>query len=85
MRIILAIVFIFTPIWIPFAAADVAILTLKGHSSAVYSVSFSPGGRYLATGGWKDSAKIWDLSTGMLFGEYDSGAISIGCGSFMTT
>ncbi len=37
------------------------------HDSYVYGIAFSPGGKYLATGGSYDgTAKIWDVSTGLL-------------------
>ena len=35
-------------------------LTLKEHMGSVYSVSFSPGGRTIATGSWDNTIKIWD-------------------------
>ena len=37
------------------------------HDSYVYGIAFSPGGKYLATGGSYDAtAKIWEVSTGLL-------------------
>jgi WD40 repeat protein len=35
---------------------------LKAHDDQVYSVAFSPDGKYLATGGFDNVAKIWDFA-----------------------
>jgi WD40 repeat protein len=35
--------------------------TLKGHVGYVFKVTFSPDGRYLATGSWDSTIKVWDL------------------------
>jgi WD40 repeat protein/serine/threonine protein kinase len=35
--------------------------TLKGHVGYVWKVTFSPDGRYLASGSWDSTIKIWDL------------------------
>ena len=40
------------------------LLTLKGHSSAVYSVAFSPHGARIVTGRDDDTAKVWDAQSG---------------------
>ncbi|NCS50466.1 MAG: protein kinase [Microcystis aeruginosa BK11-02] len=38
--------------------------TLTGHSYSVYSVVYSPDGRYLASGSWDNTIKIWEVATG---------------------
>jgi WD40 repeat protein len=38
-------------------------LTLKGHSDAVASVSFSPDGKRIVSGSWDDTLKVWDISS----------------------
>ncbi|MCA9072091.1 MAG: caspase family protein, partial [Planctomycetaceae bacterium] len=38
--------------------------TLKGHSAAVNSVSFSPDGKFVLTGSKDGTSKIWDVETG---------------------
>ena len=38
-------------------------LTLKGHSSFVRSVSFSPDGKRIVSGSWDNMLKVWDISS----------------------
>ena len=42
------------------------IRTLEGHSGAVATLAFSPGGETLATGSADKTAKLWEVSTGKL-------------------
>lgn len=37
--------------------------TLKGHQGYAWKVAFSPDGRYLASGSWDSTVKVWDLET----------------------
>src|SRR5262249_16169027 len=39
-------------------------LTLKGHTAEIFSVSWSPDGRRLATGSQDGTAKVWDAASG---------------------
>ncbi len=38
--------------------------TLTGHSDWVLSVAYSPDGRYLASGSYDNTIKIWEVATG---------------------
>ena len=39
-------------------------VTLKGHSSSVLSVAFSPDGKRVATGSSDQIVRLWDVATG---------------------
>ena len=46
-------------------AAGREVHTLTGHANIVTSLAFSPDGRWLATGSWDKTIKIWDVQTGL--------------------
>ena len=39
------------------------MLTLKGHSDTVSSVSFSPDGKRIVSGSGDKTLKVWDISS----------------------
>ena len=45
-------------------ATGKSVFDLIGHSSGVRSLSFSPDGRYLATGGTDATVRLWDMTDG---------------------
>lgn len=44
--------------------AQKCIKTLSGHSNVVSSLAFMPGSKYLASGSWDKTIKIWNVQTG---------------------
>jgi len=49
------------------------IRTFEGHTDWVTSVAFSPDGKYILSGSWDTTLKLWDIETGRLirtFGGY---------------
>jgi WD40 repeat protein len=42
----------------------VALQTLEGHSSSVYSVAYSPDGKQVVFGSGDQTVRLWDAATG---------------------
>lgn len=42
---------------------------LHGHTAGVLSIAFSPDGTTLASGGWDNTIRIWDVATGQPIGS----------------
>lgn len=54
------------------ATAKMRVLSLGGHRDQVNALAYSPNGRILATGGYREpTVKLWDVSNGDLLGELD--------------
>ena len=69
-RIFLAMFFILISIFVygeeirEIAEEIKCLRTLEGHSSAVNSISYSPYGKYIASGIGDKTIKIWEISSG---------------------
>jgi len=50
--------------------AQQSLRTLKGHRGKVYSVTYGPNGKYLASGGSDQTVRLWDVNTGKLLHTY---------------
>ena len=51
---------------LPSLASKPQIVVQTGHTGAVMSVAFSPDGKTLASGGWDNTIKLWDIAAGTL-------------------
>jgi WD40 repeat protein len=38
--------------------------TFEGHTESVFTVCFSPDGRYALSGSWDKTVKLWEVETG---------------------
>jgi WD40 repeat protein len=47
-----------------FGASEQRPRTFEGHTGPVTSVSWSPDGRYALSGGWDNTLRLWELSSG---------------------
>ncbi len=46
-------------------------IVLKGHQYTVYSIDISEDGKYLVSGGWDNTVKIWDYKNAKEIKSYD--------------
>jgi WD40 repeat protein len=56
-------------LWAPSAAQEKGggpeiVSKLKGHTEAVYSIAYSPDGKYVVTGSFDHTLKLWDVAGG---------------------
>ena len=55
---------------------------LNGHTETVFSLSFSPDGRHLASSGGDETARIWDTADGHLVCKLDGHTDDVNCVEF---
>jgi WD40 repeat protein len=48
-------------VWVLDRATGDTLAILRGHEGRVASVEFGPGGRWLVSGSWDRTARLWDL------------------------
>jgi transducin (beta)-like 1 len=56
------------------AEAGKCVHSLQKHTEPVYSVAFSPNGRFLATGSFDRCLHVWSVDDGSLVKSYDGQA-----------
>jgi eukaryotic-like serine/threonine-protein kinase len=59
-----------------------APLRFKAHDGAIYSVVFSPDGRYLASAGGDRAVRVWDAETGRLIHTFEEHVGTVRCVAF---
>ncbi|WP_339374041.1 WD40 repeat domain-containing protein [Crocosphaera watsonii] len=51
--------------------------TIRGHFKSVNSVAYSPDEKYLASGSWDNTVKIWEVKTGKLIRTFEGDFSSV--------
>ena len=63
--------------------------TLEGHTGSIDSVAVSPDRKFIVTGSWDNTAKMWDSTTkecvGTLEGHYNDSVAVSPDGKFIVT
>src|SRR5688572_33512125 len=65
---------------VPAVAQTPAIKFLEGHTAPVYSVSYSPDGRLIVSGGLDRTVRVWDRTSGQLIrtiADADKGVLAV--------
>ena len=66
------------------AADGSNVYIYRGHSSVVYSVAWSPGGKRIASGPWDNTVQIWDAADGSNVFTYRGHSSAVEFGSVVT-
>ena len=53
-----------TSVWFNRPERDDSRLTLRGHRGVVLSIALSPDARHIVSGGWDETVRLWQTSTG---------------------
>lgn len=67
----------YAPIWLWSLEDNSLRHRLEGHTATVYDLSFSPDSRNLATCGYDQSVRVWDVSTGAELSVFDDHRSSV--------
>jgi WD40 repeat protein len=63
-------------------APVVEIDRIRDRTGILYAVAVSPDGRWILTGGWPNTMRLWEVDTGQLRGTYDESGKTIGSVAF---
>ncbi len=55
---------------------------MKGHTSYVYSVCYSPESKYLASGSYDKRVKIWNTESGICIHNLEKHSRAVSCVTF---
>jgi len=64
--------------------SDQSIMTISGRENIIHSISFSPDGKRIVSGGWGKNIKMWDAATGVEITTFTGHEDNVGSVAFST-